>query len=87
MPRSRETKRRGGRDLCFVKVSALHDAWGPKKRRKIETKKFGFFVKFDSIDSIIGSIRSIMRSVGVVDRPVDADVDVGTDIGVPSAQH
>ena len=32
-------------------------------------KKFGFFVKFDSIDSIIRSIRSIIGSAGVVDRP------------------
>ena len=62
--------RRGPRDLSCVKVSALYDAWRPKKRRKTETKKFGFFVKFDSIDSIIRSIRSIIRSVGVVDRLV-----------------
>ena len=55
------SKRRGGRDLSGVQVSALHDAWRPKKRQKTETEKFGFFVKFDSIDSIIGVIRSIMR--------------------------
>ena len=35
-----ETKRRGGRDLSVVKVSAPYDTWGSKKRRKTETKKF-----------------------------------------------
>ena len=61
--------RRGARDLSAVKVSALYDAWRPKKRRKTKTKKFGFFVKFDSIDSIIRSIRSIMCRWAMVDRP------------------
>ena len=55
--------------MSCVKVSALYEAWRPKKQRKTETKKFGFFVKFDSFDSIIRSIRSIINSVGVVDRP------------------
>ena len=65
----REAKRRGARDLRVVKVSALHDAWRPKKHQKAKTKIFVFFVKIDSIASIIGSIRSIICSVGVVDRP------------------
>ena len=56
-------------DLSVVKVSAPYDAWRPKNRRKTKTKKFGFFVKFDSIDSIIRSIRSIMRRWAKVDRP------------------
>ena len=65
----REAKRRGARDLRVVKVSALYDTWRPKNRQKNKRKKFGVLVKFDSIDSIIGSIRSITHSVSVVDRP------------------
>ena len=34
-------------------------------------RNLGFFVNFDSIDSIIGLIRSIIRSVRVVDRSVN----------------
>ena len=39
----------GDRDLCCVKVSALYDAWRPKKGRKTETIKFILFwkVRFD----------------------------------------
>ena len=59
----------GARNLSGVKVSALYDAWRPKKLQKTKTKKFGIFVKFDSIDSIICSIRSKMCRWAMVDRP------------------
>ena len=42
---------------------------GRKNDKKTKRKNLDFFVKFDSIDSIMGSIRSIIRSVGVVERP------------------
>ena len=42
---------------------------GRKKCRKTKTKKFGFFAKFDPIDSIINSIRLILPPKVVVDRP------------------
>ena len=35
---------RGARDLSGVKVSALYDAWRPKKHRKTKTNKFGFLM-------------------------------------------
>ena len=71
--------RRGARDLSCVKVSSLYDAWRPKKFRKTETKKFGFFVNFDSIDSIIRSIRSIMCRWEMAERP-DDDATFGSAI-------
>ena len=63
--------RRGTRDLSGVKVSAPYDVWRPKKHRKTKTKKFGLFVKVDSIDSIIVSIRSIVSLLVAADRPAD----------------
>ena len=64
---------RGARDLSGVKVSAPYDVWRPKKRRKTKTKNFGFFVKVDSIDSIIVSIRSIVSPLVAADRPAVAE--------------
>ena len=57
---------RGARDLSGVKVSALYDAWRPKKCRKTETRIFHFF---GSVGSVFRSVRSILRPRAVVDHP------------------
>ena len=56
---------RGARDLSGVKVSALYDAWRPKKCRKTEMRIFHFF---GSVGSVFRSVRSILRPRVVVDR-------------------
>ena len=49
--------RRGARDLSCVKVSALYDAWRPKKRRKTEMNFLIFCqVRFGRFGNPFGSI-------------------------------
>ena len=57
---------RGAGDLSGVKVSALHDAWRPKKRRETKPKKFGFLVKFDfdRFDNPFDTIDNVLMGAG-----------------------
>ena len=59
---------RGARDLSGVKVSALYDAWRPKKCRKTEMR---IFRVFGSVGSVFHLVRSILRPRVVVDRSGD----------------
>ena len=65
-PRWRETKRRGGQDLWFVKVSALYDAWRPLKCENTETKNNGKFcqVRFGRFDNWFDSIDNPLSQHG-----------------------
>ena len=60
--------RRGARDLSAVKVSALYDAWRPKKRRnnKIPKRKKWIFccVRFDRFDNQFDSIDNVPMGDG-----------------------
>ena len=56
----------GELEICVLSKFQLCTTLGGRKHtRKPKRKKLDFFVKFDSIDSIIVSIRSIIRSVAV----------------------